>query len=114
MYPHGDPYSSWAEDYIESRKAFENPLYISGRYVKYERVGNTLYLDGKYKGKIFILYRGTILDEDGLPELTIEEANAIATFCAYYTKFKEAIKYTNKNTMEIAKMLERKWLIECS
>lgn len=114
MYPHGDPYSSWAEDYIESRKAFENPLYISGRYVKYERVGNTLYLDGKYKGKIFILYRGTILDEDGLPELTIEEANAIATFCAYYNKFKEAIKYTNKNTMEIAKMLERKWLIECS
>jgi hypothetical protein len=110
MYPNGDPYSSWVEDYIESRKAFENPLYISGRYVSYERVGDTLYLNGKYKGKIFILYRGNILDEDGLPELTEEEALAIATFCAYTTKFKEAIRTNDKNTREMADLLERKWI----
>jgi hypothetical protein len=114
FYPNGDSYSSWVEDYIESRKAFENPLYLSGRFVRYERVGNTLYLDGKYKGKIFILYRGTILDEDGLPELTEEEANAIAAFCAYAMKFKEAIRTNNKATMEIASILERKWRTLCS
>lgn len=110
MYPNGDPYSAWVEDYIESRKAFENPLYISGRYVNYERVGDTLYLNGKYKGKIFILYRGNILDEDGLPEITEEEATAIAAFCAYTMKFKEAIRTNDKSTMEVANMLERKWI----
>jgi hypothetical protein len=102
------------EDYIEARKAFENPLYIGGRYVHYERVGDTLYLDGKYTGKIFILYKGTILDDDGLPELTEEEAMAIAAFCAYYMKFKEAIRTNNKSTLEIANMLERKWRTLCS
>lgn len=110
IYPEGDPYSSWVEDYIESRKAFQNPYYISGRYVKYERVGNTLYLDGKYSGKIFILYRGTILDEDGLPEITIDEAQAIAAFCAYVSKFKEAIRTNNKDTMNMANLLERTWI----
>ena len=109
-YPNGDAYSSWVEDYIEARKAFENPYYLSGRFVKYERVGDTLYLDGKYKGKIFILYKGTILDDDGLPELTVEEANAIAAFCAYTTKFKEAIKNNNKDMMQFAQVLERQWI----
>ena len=114
LYPNGDPYTAWAEDYIESRKAFENPLYISGRYVKYERVGNTLYLDGKYKGKIFILYRGTIMDDDGLPEITVEEATAIAAFCAYTMKFKEALRTNNKSIAEAANMLQRRWLTLCS
>jgi hypothetical protein len=102
FYPYGDPYSSWVEDYIEAKKAFENPYYIGGRYVKYERVGNTLYLDGKYKGKIFILYRGTILDDDGLPELTEEEALAIATLCAYTNKYKEALRTNNSQTLRMA------------
>jgi hypothetical protein len=48
----------FTETYIESRKAFKNPLYIPGKFVKYERVGNTLYLDSNYSGKIFILYKG--------------------------------------------------------
>lgn len=114
MYPNGDSYSSWVEDYIEARKAFENPLYISGRFVRYERVGDTLYLDGSYKGKIFILYRGDILDDDGLPEITEEEADAIATFCAYTLKFKDAIKNNNPNTMKMAEYLKREWLVKCS
>ena len=37
----GDPYSANVENYIESRKAFTNPYYISGKFVKYKRVGNT-------------------------------------------------------------------------
>jgi hypothetical protein len=89
-------------------------LYISGRYVHYERVGNKLYLDGKYFGKIFILYKGTILDEDGLPEITEEEANAIAAFCAYYSKFKEAIKTNNKAALEMSTILQNKWRVLCS
>jgi hypothetical protein len=34
------------------------------------------------------LYRGLILDEDGLPELTDKEVDAIAAYCAYTEKFK--------------------------
>lgn len=113
LYPNGDPYTAWVEDYIEARKAFSNPYYIGGRFVKYERVGNTLYLDGKYKGKIFILYEGTILDEDGLPELTTAEAMAIATFCAYATKFKEALRTNSREIMQAAQNLERLWNIRC-
>ena len=114
FYPNGDPYSSWIEDYIESRKGFENPFYISGRYVRYERVGDTLYLDGRYSGKIFILYRGTILDEDGLPEISTTEAQAIAAFCAYVVKFKEALRTNDKATVEMSNILERKWRTLCS
>lgn len=114
FYPYGDPYSSWVEDYIEAKKAFENPYYIGGRYVKYERVGDTLYLDGKYKGKIFILYRGTILDDNGLPELTEEEALAIATFCAYTDKYKKALATNNPQTLKMAQELERLWRTRCS
>ena len=114
FYPNGDSYSSWVESYIEAKKAFGNPLYVGGRYVKYERVGDTLYLDGQYKGKIFILYRGDILDEDGLPELTEEEAQAIAAFCAYTMKFKDAIKNNNKNIMGIAEILKKEWRTLCS
>lgn len=114
FYPNGDPYSSWIEDYIESRKAFENPFYIGGRYVSYERVGDTLYLDGKYSGKIFILYKGTILDNDGLPEISVAEAQAIAAFCAYVIKFKEALRTNDKATLELSNMLERRWKTLCS
>lgn len=113
-YPNGDSYSSWVESYIEAKKAFGNPLYVGGRFVKYERVGDTLYLDGKYNGKVFILYRGDILDEDGLPEITEEEAQAIAAFCAYTVKFKEAVRNNNKNIMEIANILKREWRTLCS
>ena len=30
---------------IENRKAFRDPLYAKGKFIKYERVGDTLYFD---------------------------------------------------------------------
>ena len=41
----GDYSSQFTENYIETRKITQSPLYISGRYVKYERVGDKLYFD---------------------------------------------------------------------
>ena len=102
----------FVEQYSERRKHFDNPLYQSGKFVKYERVGNTLYFDKDY-GRIHILYRGVILDDDGLPELTDKETDAIATFVAYMAKYKEGLKNNNSNIIQMSQLLKRDWERKC-
>ena len=111
--PEGDLSSGFTENYIDSRKHFENPLYEGGRYVKYERVGDTLYLDDKYNGRITILYKGDVLDEDGLPELTQKEVDAIAVYVAYVTRYKKALVKNNANDLQAAQLLKAEWLQKC-
>lgn len=106
--PNGDFNSQFVESYIEGRKMFNNALYPSGRFVKYERVGDTLYFDRNY-GKINILYKGIIADENGLPKLNDKEAMAIATYCAYVTKFKEGLRTNNANIINMAQVLKNEW-----
>lgn len=108
----GDYASQFIESYIEGRKAFENPLYISGKYAKYERVGDTLYFDKNY-GKINILYKGIILDDDALPYINEKEKQAIACFCAYAEKFREGLEKQNANIIQMAEILNQKWLKLC-
>ncbi len=106
FYNEGKPDSAWVEHYIEGRKMFKDPLYISGRYAKFTQVGNTLYFDKDYH-TVNILYKGVILDENGLPELTEKETNAIAAYCAFVQKYKEALKTNNSNIMQLALQLKR-------
>ena len=110
--PNGDINSAFVESYIEHRKAFRDPLYLSGKLIHYERVGNTLYFD-KPHGKINILYKGLVLDDDGLPEITDKEAAALATYCAYIIKFKEGIMTNNANIIQMANTLKQQWNIQC-
>ena len=110
--PNGDINSAFVESYIEHRKAFKNPLYISGKLIPYERVGNTLYFDKPY-GKINILYKGLVLDDNGLPEITDREANALATYCAYISKFKEGLMTNNANIIQMANVLKSQWNLQC-
>ena len=110
--PNGDTYSGVTEQYIEHRKAFHDPLYQSGKFIKYERVGNTLYLDRPYR-QVNILYRGIVLDNDGLPELTDKEALAIATYCAWITKYKEGLLTNNANIVQMANTLKQQWNVQC-
>lgn len=112
IYQNGDINSAYVEGYIESNKHFKDPLYQSGKFVKYERVGDTLYFNEPY-GQINILYKGVILDENGLPELTDKEASAIATYCAYVSKFKEGLRTNNTNILSIANALKTQWNIQC-
>lgn len=111
--PEGDINSGFTESYIEGRKAFENPLYQSGRYVKYERVGDTLYLDQNYGGRITILYKGELVDDEGLPELTDKEVDAIATYVALVIKSKEVWQISNPRTLKatssLLSKLEQQW-----
>lgn len=110
--PNGDINSAWVEQYIEHRKAFNDQLYQSGKFIKYDRVGDTLYFDRPYR-RVNILYRGIILDEDGLPELTDKEALAIATYCAYITKYKEGLMTNNPTIIQMANTLKQQWLVQC-
>lgn len=105
----GDYDSQFTEHYIENLKAFENPLYQSGRYAKFERVGDILYFDQSY-GTVNILYKGVILDDDGLPMLNDKECIAIATYVAYTQKFKEGMLTNNKDIIAIAQTLQQAWL----
>ncbi len=109
---YGDTQSLYTENYIESRKAFLDPLYMSGKYVKYKKVGDKLYVN-KGAGRINILYHGILLDEEGLPELTNGEAVAIADYIAYTQKYKEAIRTNNKNLFAIAQDIKQQWLFHC-
>ena len=108
----GDLNSLHTEMYIENQKKFLDPFYISGKYVKYKRVGNKLYTN-KGLNKITILYHGILLDEEGLPEINDKEANAIALYIAYVYKYKEAIKTNNKVLMQVAMDLKQSWLFHC-
>lgn len=105
----GDPYSANVENYIESRKAFTNPYYISGKFVKYKRVGNTLYVN-KGLDTVNLLYHANILDEDGLPDINDKEASAIAVYIAFTIKQKEAFKTHNQVIMQEAQSLRKRWL----
>lgn len=110
--PNGDFNSQFVESYIEGRKLFQNPLYINGRFAKYERVGDTLYFEKNY-GIVNILYKGVLLDDEGLPDINDKESLAIATYCAYIKKYKDGLITNNPNIIQLAQLLEQKWYRYC-
>jgi hypothetical protein len=85
---------------------------MPGKMLKYEQVQNKLYFTHNY-GRVNILYKGIIADEEGLPELTDKEASAIATYIAYVVKFKEGLKTNNGDIIKMSQMLEGKWQKQC-
>lgn len=108
----GDLRSAYIENYIESRKAFSDPFYISGKFVKYKRAGDVLHINEELS-KVNILYHGIELDEEGLPSINDKEAIAIAEYIAYVYKYKEAIRTNNQNILKMAQDLKQQWLFHC-
>lgn len=108
----GDPRTAFIEQYIESSKIFKSSYHVPGKLVKYYQTGDILYFPENY-GTVNILYKGIIMDGDGLPELSDKEANAIATYIAYVDKYKEGLKTNNGGLIQLAKDLEQKWLKQC-
>ncbi|GMO69523.1 MAG: hypothetical protein Nk1A_8680 [Endomicrobiia bacterium] len=104
--------SKYIENYIESRKVNKDPLYASGRFVKYHRVDNTLFIEPGLK-RVKLLYRGIELDEEGLPSLTDKEALALATYAAYITNYKNGILTKDSATLQIAGVLKQDWEKRC-
>ena len=109
---YGDIDSLNIEQYIEKSKQNTDPLYISGRLIKYRKEGNYIYVSDKID-KVCILYHTEQLDEDDLPLINDKEAIAIADYIAYTVKYKEAIRTNNSSIFQIAQTIKRSWLIHC-
>ena len=110
--PNGDINSAYVESYIEHRKAFRSPLYLPVLVFHYQLLVYMLQFDTPL-GIINILYKGLILDDDGLPQITDKEASALATYCAYISKFKEGLSTNNANIIQLANELKRRWDMQC-
>lgn len=102
--------SAETEEYIESQKAFTDSFYMSGKFVKYRKVKNKLYINQPC-GHVNILYH-TELDDD-LPDITESEADAIALYIAYTLKYKEALKTHNQIIWAESKDLGNQWKVAC-
>lgn len=109
---YGDNNTSFVEQSIEAEKFYQSPYYIPGKLLKYEQVGDKLYFTHNY-GKVNILYKGILADEDGLPKLTDKEASAISTYIAYVIKFREGLQTNNAAIINQANQLYIMWLRQC-
>lgn len=102
-----------SEDYVESRK-FNTPyLYSSGKFIKYHRVDNTLYLSENFE-IVNVLYKGVIVDDDGLPFINEKEVDAIAVFCAFSKMYKKGLVTGDNSTIQRAQMLREDWKSLCT
>jgi len=108
----GDYSSLFAENYIELRKMYSNPLYLPGKYAKFTQDDEYLYFDKNYGG-VRILYKGVVVDEEGLPFINEKEKQAIACYCAFTIKYKEGLRSNNSGIIQIAQLLRQDWLRLC-
>ena len=108
----GDINSALIENYNEAQKIYPSPFYLPGKLLKYHQSGDKLYFPFNY-GKVNILYKGILVDEDGLPQLTDKEATAIATYIAYSQKFKEGLVTNNQGILQLAQILKNQWNQQC-
>lgn len=110
--PSNNP-SGWIEGYIETRKYNTNHLYPSGKFIKYTQDGNRIYLADKFD-TVFVLFKGFLADEEGLPSINDKEADAIASFCAYSDMFKKALVTKDSSTFQLSQVLEQQWKTKCT
>ena len=100
------------EQYIEKAKQSVDPLYISGRFIKYRREGNYIYVNEKVE-QVCVLYHSEQLDEDDLPLINDKEAIAIADYIAYTVKYKEALRSNNQAVFQMAQTIKKQWQVHC-
>ena len=111
-YEYGDLNTSFIEQYVEAQKHFTDSLYHRGKFVKYHRVGDNLYVDEPGGGPIHILYKGEVVDDTGMPYVNDKEIMAIATYVAYVQYYKEGLKTKNSATVQMAADLKNKAMVQ--
>lgn len=109
----GNNQNGWIEGYTESRKYNTGSLYTPGKFIKYRQEGNTLFLSDSFH-VVYVLYKGVIVDEEGLPFLSEKEIDAVASFCAYADMFKKALQTRDSATLQLSQILEQKWKVLCT
>ena len=61
-----------------------------------------------------VVYHGIFVDDEGLPLINQRELRAIATFVAYISLYKEALKKSDANKMKLAMVVKEDWLRQCN
>ena len=101
------------ENFIEYMKFGTNQRYISGKFIKFDVVGDKIIFSENYD-VVNILYKGIYVDEDGLPFINNKELHAIATYCAFTETYKKGISSKDSATIQIAQLLKKDWEKACS
>ena len=109
----GNNQNGWIEGYIETRKYNTGKLYAAGKFVKYRQEDNRIYLSDRFN-VVNILYKGYVVDDDGLPILNEKELDAIAGFCAFVNTRKKAIMTKDQGTWNAMLYLEQNWKLLCT
>lgn len=113
LHVNGDYNSAFTEHYIEGRRHFSDDFYQAGKYVKYTKGFGKIYIESPLNIPVTILYKGVEMDEDDLPYINNKEAEAIACYVAYTNKFKEGWSKNNQQLLQMAQLLEQRWLKLC-
>lgn len=102
------------EGYIDAWKRLDDPYFTRGKLVKYKEGDNCLYFSRDYKN-VMVVYHGIIADEEhGLPMVNEKEIRAIAAYVSYATLYKDGLKRRDGSLVQMAQMLEQKWLKLCN
>ena len=108
-----DMTSMYGESYIENRKFNTGLNYISGKYIKYQQIGNKLQINDGF-AKVNILYKGIEADDEGLPYINEKEADAIAAYCAFTYLYKKAIQTRDNSTTQMSQLVRQDWNRLCA
>lgn len=104
----------YTEQYIDATKSGRSALNPHGQYVKYDEVGpDKIKINYKNMSHVHVLYKATIMDDDGLPMLNDKEIDAIAVYCAYTDVFKKGLQTRDANMINLSQALEQKWYKAC-
>lgn len=109
----GNNQNGWIEGYIESRKFNTGTLATSGKFIKYRIEDNKMIINDRFN-IVNILYKGYVVDDDGLPLLNEKEIDAIAGFCAFANMRKKALMTRDQNSMQLSMYLEQNWKLLCT
>lgn len=105
--------SSIIEESIENYKSNQSAYYGRGHYLEYVREGDDLVFP-QDNITVTVLYKGVVLDADGLPKLNYKEIEAVAKYCAFVDSQRKAMITKDKGTFEIAMMMKQEWNVACA
>lgn len=81
--------------------------YMNGRMIDYELDEHKLHF--KKNLYVNVLYKGELLDDEGLPKLNHKQVEAIANYCAYTHLYKKGLATRDPNTIQLANMIKAEW-----
>lgn len=112
IYNHAGAYNFPVENWIETTKHNSDSQYISGKFVKFDEIGDRIYFTEPYE-HVNLLYKALAVDDEGLPFINDKEAEAIAAYCAFVEDNRKARLTKDPNTFQMAQLEEARWKRLC-